>query len=479
MKLKVELLIKEELTYELLGRAVTTFSEESTAQDLRKLLRSHQTVPFNPANFQKGLIIEDEFNLVEEKLVGLESYVKELNPRAVSKILRAETKLNHVELRCKTILRFKISDENKKRCEELLIKVEELKGLIEKVGVDELTKERAFRKLSETMAEEENLDDVFSSVNIDGPSVKVVHQTVATTGNVNTSPVNSLINGGDCSTNTEVGGQIGNPILSSATSAVGNNLPMVIDMSKNTGQDYWGRYSKLPNPVERYLKGLKTTNGLSVNELLNFIKVILKMSTELKLSDHSILELCCGHSFGPLLNKLLELKGANASLEKVHLELLRCFLPINLRENLRRSMVNRPQRVGEPLGIYCDDIKENAKTLLCPYSESELVEIIKLGISPQDRSRLVFMSNPTTFADLELLCIQVQNMAYSDHIRSSESNRGTHLVQSVEKSEMGNRQAQRPIVCYFCQKEGHIARNCFSRNKQFNQSKNESQGGNL
>ena len=473
MKLRVELLIKEELTYELLGRGVVTFTEESTVEDLRKLLRTHQAVEFNPSHLEKSLIVEDELVLVEEKLCSLDSYVRELSSKSVSKILRAETTLRHVELRCNTILYLRTTEDNKKKCLEFLEKALALKTVIEQVGVDEQTKEQVFRKLSESMAEEESLNDVFTQFD-NQPPVSMSVPSGSTSREVTVSSLPKL----SAPTSTTYVNNM-QPIMSSQNlptfspilSAV-QNAPSVNNVHGTVNPNSLCQYSKLQNPVDKYLKMFKPTNGLNANELLNFIKVCLKMSAELKLNSSLILELSSGYTYGPLLHKILELKTLNAKIEQVHVELFRCFIPINLRENLRRSMVNRPQKLGEPLSLYCSELKENAKILLCPYSEGELVEIIKLGISPQDRSRLVFMGNPTTFTDLDNLCIQVQNMAYSDHLRSNMSSKSSHMVHNVNSQGSEVREMNRPIICYKCQKPGHIARHCYSNNRSSGMSKN-------
>ena len=131
-----------------------------------------------------------------------------------------------------------------------------------------------------------------------------------------------------------------------------------------------------------------------------------------------------------------------------------------MKENLKRDLVNRPQRVNEPLALYINDVKNHAKVLMCQYSEKELVEIIKCGISVQDRSKLVFVPNPQSFKELDQMCIQCQNIAYNDHMRdltrqqpSPRGNRPNYVHNVVEN---------RPkIVCYNCGKIGHKSFQCY------------------
>lgn len=482
MKLRVNLLVKSELTYELLGRNIQTFSDDSTVIDLRKLLRVHQEASFDARNLIDKINADDELVLIEEKLSNLETYIGELSSRYVSKILRAETKLNHLDLRCSTLLLFKMSEENIKRCQSFQKKIDALKEAVAAVGVDEETKEQVFRRLSEDLEDEEELDDVFSKIDKECGSSKTVNKPTTAATQVTHSSTGNVISQSMLVSDTSTISSFSNmrPIMSQApVSNVGlghnyqvpNNMinsdTYNIDQSQSC-QSNLNIYSKLPNPIEKYLKMFKSTNGLNVTELLNFIKVCLKMSNELKLTSNIVIDLATSYSHGPLLGKMLELKAQNSTLEQMHVELLRCFVPINLRESLRKNLVNRPQKVGEPLSIYCNDLRENAKILLCPYTETELVQIIKLGISPQDRSRLVFVGNPVTFADLDSLCIQTQNMAYSDYLRNTGSGKGSQFVHTVNTATP--EPMNKPRVCYFCQRPGHIARFCYRKNKLNKQS---------
>jgi len=479
MKLKVDLLIKSELLFELLGRNIQTISADSTVPDLRKLLRIHQDVPFDSKNLIGKIEMEDELSLIEEKLSTLETYIGELSSRAVTKILRAEAKLCHLELRCDTLIAFNTSEEVVRRCRELKKKMEELKEAVAAVGVDEAVKERVFRKMSEDIAEEQELDDVFLRVNQQGTQVvstaNSTAQAVQTTQASQFSPASRPMTSGNTvstfSCNTL-------PIVSHVQSSSSGQTSLLHPREANTSndnsvqhtsQDNLNLFAKLPNPIEKYLKMFKSTSGLNVGDLLEFIKICLKMSSELKLGCKLIMGLATNYCHGPLLCKMIELKDLDCSLDYVHGELLKSFVPINLRENLRKTYVNRPQRIGEPLSMYCHDIKEHAKVLLCSYSELELVQIIKLGISPQDRSRLVFMKDPVTFADLDELCIQSQNMAYSDHMRSNRGHEKSHAtVHNVNNQNNMSRPNAR--VCYYCQRPGHIAKFCYKKNQRIKDS---------
>lgn len=61
---------------------------------------------------------------------------------------------------------------------------------------------------------------------------------------------------------------------------------------------------------------------------------------------------------------------------------------------LKQDLILRPQRHNEPLSIYIEEVKINAQVLMCEYSESQLVNFIKNGISPDIRNKLTFEANP-------------------------------------------------------------------------------------
>ncbi|KAG8265587.1 hypothetical protein J6590_091733 [Homalodisca vitripennis] len=61
--------------------------------------------------------------------------------------------------------------------------------------------------------------------------------------------------------------------------------------------------------------------------------------------------------------------------------------------------------------------------LRCDYTEKEIVDIIKVGIAPYVKARLVFCDNPKNFEDLDQLCIHEQNVYYEENkVRETKHN---------------------------------------------------------
>lgn len=213
--------------------------------------------------------------------------------------------------------------------ETLSNKLKTIKDSFSNLSFDETEKETVERKLSESLLEEEELENVFTE-------------------------------------KLKVGQKIIEPGVA------------IQDDQKCT-------FSKLPNPIQIHLRNFQVCDGLDVNKLLGFIKNILKLKEETELTDEQIVDLSLGYTTGPLHIKILECKRLKLNLNVLHSKLLSYFVPVGLRESLKRNLVNRPQRVNEALNCYILSVKENAILLNSTYSEQELVELITIGMNPETR----------------------------------------------------------------------------------------------
>src|SRR5436190_17676112 len=160
-KLKVDLLTKDEITYELWGRNIQTFTPETTVADLRKLLRVHQDIKFDPQYLHRKFTASEELSCIECKIAFLDDYLTDVDAKCISKILRGETKLSHLELRIKSFFCLKIDENIKAKCETFLKQVEVFRSKLVNLSVDESVKETFYRKISESLEEEDLLDEVF------------------------------------------------------------------------------------------------------------------------------------------------------------------------------------------------------------------------------------------------------------------------------------------------------------------------------
>lgn len=443
---KIDLLTKSELEYELKLRNVEVDSK-STVTSMRKRLRkcTKELIETNVKNLEHKINVKDEILFIEVSLKVLTARLTEINAesRPVD-ILRFEAKSEHLKLRMTNLNCFKLTPDVKGTLEKYLLEITTLDEKFSEINssVDSNIKEGLLRRLSETNIEEETLDDVFDNLDekeskqdgtneemkIDGaevkeePKLESSHQT--TSRDISSGEENSIFEN--------------------------------------------SQYAKLPNPVIKYFETVSICDGLNVETLLKFLNVLLRLKSETSLTNGQVLEMCQHYCSGPLLGKILECKSTHKDLDIFHREVLFSFVPIGLRESLKRDLVTKPQNLGEPLHAYICRVKENSKLLRCTYTETELVQLICMNINQEERSRLVFMPQPKCFADLNELCIQSQNVSYANWERDNVF--GKHRLTSGFSKPTGpnpkmrninNLQPVNPLICYNCNRPGHLARNCF------------------
>lgn len=250
-------------------------------------------------------------------------------------------------------------------------------------------------------------------------------------------------------------------------------------------------FGKITNPIERYLNDIPSTDGLHIPKLLDFIRIMLKLKSQFQVADNQILDLLSCFARNPLQSRILSCMQQHLDVQQVHQHLINCFIPIGAYEHLRRDYIHRPQRHNENLAYYVSDVKEYAGLLRVPYSEGQLVEIIILGIHPNDRAKLVFHPKPNTFDKLDEICVYAQNVGYGDYQRNLQRGtahgtpkqpvRGVHSIfrpqdaggapqqltqppqmtrRAPETSDIGNPNSLRSINCFKCGRRGHQSRDC-------------------
>src|SRR5436190_22210621 len=430
MTSRLDLLLKDELQYELSGRGVMTFTSKSTVEDLRKLVRLHKNIPFEAKNLEGKILIKNELELLQTKISDLEQCIKELDTKAVPKVLRAETKLTHLYNRCKTLSCFKNEkgETPQEECKSLLVQLDVLKAQLETIVIEDTLKESTYRKMSASLLEDDELNNVFFACSENSVSNELTNKSVSTV----------------------------NIVSQDTNNHVSNPCPVPSSL-----------FCKLENPMNNYLRKFRPTNGLNLNELLDFLKTCLQLQEEMTVPSAQIYELALSYARGPLLNKMLEAKNHNIDFKQFHQNVFSSFVPVGLLENLKRNLINRPQKCGEALSLYIYGVKMYAKLLLCNYSEKDLVEIIKFGICPEDRAKLVFHSNPSTFKELDSMCVQVQNFQYMDHVRLNVD----QPVNRATPQYVNNVQGQPAYVprgapkCFTCGRPGHKSYDCYYRNQ--------------
>ncbi|KAG8261951.1 hypothetical protein J6590_063497 [Homalodisca vitripennis] len=392
MSMKVDLLSKEELLFEVKLRGVDP--------------KPNSLVVPNVVHLKGKINYKDEIESVKEQLDVLSERLEEsLELKNTLEILRCESKLNHWQRRLDILSRvFKPEVIQSKVIEKLHETFKLALFKFEEAQIDEEDTSKAIRKLSESNQElEEGLDSVPTVGSLEGERKRVENEV----------------------------------FMPDRDSIV---------------------FGKLANPVERYLKNLKIYDGLNVIQLLEFLRVLLKIKGETKLSGKAILEIITGKCTGPLLSKVVEYKRVGYKVSQVHQNILSTFVPFTQLERLKFELVHRPERHNETLSSYIIDVKESVKLLCFDIEERDIVEILKVGINPETRNKLVFVGNLTTFSELDEICIKIQNVSYADYMRRND--RPYQQSRRPEVQVHQNQLSDKRVICYVCKRAGHIARNC-------------------
>lgn len=226
-------------------------------------------------------------------------------------------------------------------------------------------------------------------------------------------------------------------------------------------------YNRLPNPLGQLLQHLPVTDGLDVDQLLNFLGTLLRIKEFPGMNDVSLLQVAFPYCRSPLAEKLLSSLGSGSSFDDFHRAVLETFLPGRMKERLCQEKFYRLQDSRETLASFIASIKWVAKVLRIGLSESAVVDTILEGITPEERSRMVFATRPNSYAELDKLSVTSRMVAYTDGLRQQERRRDWQssntrpVMQIQEVHDSGALAGQRKeFVCWGCGLKGHTRRFC-------------------
>ena len=93
------------------------------------------------------------------------------------------------------------------------------------------------------------------------------------------------------------------------------------------------------------------------------------------------------------------------------------FIPRWWRDQLKFKLFYRLQANEEALADFVHNIWKAARVLRLGLPETEVIQVILEGLTPQERSHLVFADHPRCFADLDRLCVISIRVQASDEPR--------------------------------------------------------------
>lgn len=228
-------------------------------------------------------------------------------------------------------------------------------------------------------------------------------------------------------------------------------------------------YQPLPNPLYSIVKSLPEVDGLNETLLLQFFGKIFRMSDFSGVSDETILQLIFPYSRGPMAELVTRIMHQGGSLDSLHRETLDTFIPGRLREQLRQKYFYRVQAHDESLALFITSIRDAARVLRIDMPEREIVQVILEGVTPQERSRLVFAERPQGFDDLHRLCVMSRSIQMADETRLSSQSRersdNPHNPPQRQRGLSLNRRRGDDPVCFHCRQPGHLMRSCPSNGR--------------
>lgn len=492
-KFNPDLLLKDELVYEALMRGLPY--TDITVSELRHSLREKQHQLSPKSERLQCLELGDEVELCYAKFRELSSLARNAEEeKSPAVILRIQQRIEHLIRRVNNLVIWpgitvtardvqKFADEALQQLPSL---IKALRRRSDTFKIDEIESSLLSLNLSplQSPTTEQRATTVTFQLPIDTGAEENINQIVSDpvgTTPYSVPPVQNVTVSDPCNVNVNV---LGSPVVHQPNICNSLSLHPFNRMESSFCSNWYG---KITNPVEKILSEIQPTDGLNISRLMEFLKSVLRIYELQQLSDTQVLEIIMPRSRSPLKDRILEAIRSKSSFEQFHAMVINYFIPTGIYEELKRNTVLRVQGTHERLAHFVAEVREYARLLKTNFSEAQLVENILVGLSPEERSRLVLLNRPNSFAELERCCIHSSNVWYSDQNRriaitraatrcelppvasepvdlSSRNKRYFHrsprwtnkCSAPVEVSNPGIK----PKRCYNCGKAGHFSREC-------------------
>jgi hypothetical protein len=111
-------------------------------------------------------------------------------------------------------------------------------------------------------------------------------------------------------------------------------------------------FDKLPHPIQKMFENFPVTDGLQVDSLIIFLRVLGRIwyiAPAFNISTPQVLQILYGHTKGPLASKTMAAIHRGYTLEAYHRDVVASFIPPHTMLPLLNSLYYRPQGSEEHL----------------------------------------------------------------------------------------------------------------------------------
>lgn len=228
--------------------------------------------------------------------------------------------------------------------------------------------------------------------------------------------------------------------------------------------------AKLPNPILGILKQGRRYDVTNYDSILHFLRtlvLLIRQAVILNITDSDILKILYPYCDGLLADFISNIMYTNSTISNFHEQFLKAYLPLTMISRFTTQFVLRPQQLHEAFHQYIQDVRLHAEMFKVNYTEEQLVELIIMNASKSEvRSLFLNNSPPKTFSELSDIASKLNHCESGNLLRSSPSPT-TPFWQPHRNLAIQTQPAQtthrRTPVCFYCEKPGHVIRECRKR----------------
>lgn len=222
-------------------------------------------------------------------------------------------------------------------------------------------------------------------------------------------------------------------------------------------------FARLPNPIMHLFQGVDKLGVSDLEQIVDLLWRSVKFEAQadaLGVAHSVILQLLYPLAQGALSQIIADVLHSKGTLGDLRKRVIQGRVTQRVKQELIGKYLLRVQSHEETLEQYIEAVRTAISALEVDMTEREVVDNILEGIKPDDRSRLIFSSRPTTFRELEGLVSRIEGIRFADQKR--DSLRRAPPTSSHQQIDRGPRAGapSREQVCFRCRESGHFVKDC-------------------